>query len=429
MNFKVIVPVFFLIFISLISGCKSTAVRNVEEASIVVSPGVSLDAIKKAIIRGGQKAGWRTKSVEPGVLAASYSYKRNRFGAVVKIKYDHDSYEIVYHSSHNLKYKERAISENNSSGFFSESKDFFSENNPFKKNNELSGSTENPATIHKIYNKWIVGLESKINAELVLLSQKKHFNRATVKANRNQAVSCDDVPDYGSSGYGRISRSSVNVRQGAGTHCKIVTTVSHRDVFTLLGKKNNWYYIALNGGGNGWIYAPLVAHSKEKIQPVVTKNIRVPVTEIAPVAPLAPTKNISIAVIRFKTLNKEAQDISLGELISETFTSALVNSRHFKIIEREQLDKLVKEMEMGQTGFIETTDAVEIGKMLHADAIITGSVALLGGQIQLNARIIEIESAYVISADTKTNSYTLKNINKMVNEIVTKLAGKLGNNN
>ena len=79
---------------------------------------------------------------------------------------------------------------------------------------------------------------------------------------------------------------------------------------------------------------------------------------------------------------------------------------------------------MNQTGFIETTDAVEIGKMLHADAIITGSVALLGSQIQLNARIIDIESAYVISAETKTSQYTLQDINRMVNEIVRNLASK-----
>ncbi len=82
---------------------------------------------------------------------------------------------------------------------------------------------------------------------------------------------------------------------------------------------------------------------------------------------------------------------------------------------------------MNQTGFIETTDAVEIGKILHADAIITGSVTLLHDQIQLNARIIEIESAYVISAETKTTTYTLQNITNIANEIVAKLSRKLLN--
>ena len=158
---------------------------------------------------------------------------------------------------------------------------------------------------------------------------------------------------------------------------------------------------------NAWIFAPLVSRAQETAK-----------------QPVTPGKKISIAVVQFKTLNKEAQDIALGDLISETFTSALVNSSIFKITEREQLDKVIKEMEMNQTGFIETTDAVQIGKMLHADAIITGSVALLGNQIQLNARVIDIESAYVISAETQTSSYSLANINKMVNEIVARLASK-----
>ena len=84
---------------------------------------------------------------------------------------------------------------------------------------------------------------------------------------------------------------------------------------------------------------------------------------------MVPRKKISIAVIRFKSLDQKAHDISLEDQVSETFTST------FKIIEREQLDKVIKEMEMSKTGFIDTTDDVEIGKILHADAIITGSIA------------------------------------------------------
>jgi len=424
MIIKLFISVLFVVYCMLISGCRSTSVRNVDESQFVVPAYANMDDIKNAIGRGSVKAGWRTKSIEPGVLMASYSYKRNRFGAVVKINYDHDSYQINYHSSHNLKYKENIASESDSPEFVRDSKDFFFENNPFKKDADSTVATTKPATIHKIYNKWVSNLETKINAELAVLSQKKKQLKPLPRKRAVKVVdSCDDRPVFNVSGLGKISRSSVNIRKGAGTQCAILSVRQH-DRFTLLGQKNNWYYIALSSGENGWIYAPLVSQVTNKKQSVEKQLSSIPPPPVAtPV--MTPAKTISIAVIRFKTLNKEAQDISLGELISETFTSSLVNSRNFKIIEREQLDKLVKEMEMGQTGFIETTDAVEIGKMLHADAIITGSVALLGGQIQLNARIIEVESAYVISADTKTMSYTLKNINRMTNEIVSKLASKL----
>ena len=213
-----------------------------------------------------------------------------------------------------------------------------------------------------------------------------------------------------------VSKSRVNLRSGAGTRCTVVGAVTSNETFALLGEKNSWYYISRSNGDTGWIYAPLVKTVSGQTKPATVTATTVTI----PQGP--PREKISIAVIEFKTLNKEAQKISLGNLVSETFTSSLVNSSAFKIIERAQLDKVIKEMEMNQTGFIETTDAVEIGKMLHADAIITGSVALLEGQIQLNARIIDIESAYVISAETKTTQYTLEKINVLVDEIVSRLS-------
>jgi len=423
----------FIVCLLLISSCRTAAVRNVDETEFALPSQASLADVKRAIIRGANKAGWKSKSIDSRSLLASYSYKRNRFGAVVKITYDNDSYDISYYSSHNLKYNEQIESETgeHSDELFRDSMDFFSENNPFKKDQDISSSATKPATIHKIYNKWLINLESKINFELA------HLSRSIVKTKQTQIKqpqkehlttlsTCNTTPVFNDSGQGKTTRSSVNIRTGSSTRCAISNTISNYDEFTLLGKKGNWYYVSLDNGKKGWIYAPLVKRLETftSQQALETNTSNVPQRETAQ---QVHSKNISIAVIRFKTLNKEAQDISLGELVSETFTSALVNSRKFKIIEREQLDKLVKEMEMTQTGFIESTDAVEIGKMLHADAIITGSVALLDNQIQLNARIIEIESSYVLSADTKTSSYTLKNINLIANEIVTKLARRLGN--
>ncbi len=186
--------------------------------------------------------------------------------------------------------------------------------------------------------------------------------------------------------------------------CSIVGTLSTGAKVSLLGKQGKWYYIQQENGSNAWVYNTLISlnNTSSNTAHKVTINTT---SQPVPRPPTPASKRISIAVIQFKTLNNEARDISLGELVSESFTTALVNSNNFKIIEREQLDKVVKEMEMTQTGFIETTNAVEIGKMLHADAIITGSVALLNNQIQLNARIIEIESAYVISAESATTRY------------------------
>lgn len=434
MNKKIFASVLIMLLVLFTDGCK-TRIKTVENAPIVTPSQASLSQIRSAIIKASRRAGWRTKEIGTGELLASYSYKRNRYGATVKIRYDTHSFDIVYYNSHNLNYNENIGNEDGFSDFIRESKDMiFGDGEPDNPDDPASASdftaaAEKPATIHKIYNKWVTRLESTINSELAGLGKNPRADTSQVAAAPSataptQGISdCNDTPDSILSGQARVKRPSVNVRAGPRTLCPVSAAVSQHDTFSIMGQKKNWYYISLSNGQSGWIYAPLVTILDAGTN-VASRKVD-PSAPPPPAPPPVPTKTISIAVIHFKTLNKEAQDISLGELVSETFTSALVNSRNFKIIEREQLDKVVKEMEMSQTGIIETTDAVEIGKILHADAIITGSVALLKGQIQLNARIIEVKSAYVISADTKTTTYSLQNINRIANEIVVRLSSKL----
>ena len=46
----------------------------------------------------------------------------------------------------------------------------------------------------------------------------------------------------------------------------------------------------------------------------------------------------------------------------------------FVVVERERLDQVLKEMELGQTGLIDESQVGEVGKLLGVDAIITGQV-------------------------------------------------------
>lgn len=410
---KYFVNIGIIFLILLLAGCQAEPIYDIPDAGFTAIPNLTLAQVHNAVLRGAKKAGWESKSLGPDRILASYFAKRNKYGAVVMINFDLDSYQITYQSSHNLKYKKFSPQSNG------DDTNYFIENNPFKRKMVNQNFQRIPdATIHKVYNQWVGELKQKLDFEFNLMT----YSKPDVTVTAANKESCNDVPVKELSGRATIRKNRVNLRSGASTRCNILGVVKQAESFILLGRKKNWYYIALEQGHNAWIYAPLVvplAEQQSVAKPIVT------VQAIKEAPPSIPTKKITIAVIRFKTLNKQAQDIALGELVSEIFTSALVNAQSFKIIEREQLDKVVKEIEMNETGFIESTDAVEIGKMLSADAIITGSVALLGNQIQLNARIIEIESAFVISADSKTAQYTLKNINQITNDIVYRLSKKL----
>ncbi len=135
-------------------------------------------------------------------------------------------------------------------------------------------------------------------------------------------------------------------------------------------------------------------------------------------------EKIKVAVIEFQSLNEEAQKDNLGKIVSEILTTSFVNSESFKIIEREQLQKVTKEFELSQTGIIDTSSAKQIGKVLGADAIVTGAVIKMGRTLRLDARIIDVTSGIILTAEKSEGEVDLKSIGLMADRIVGNLVTK-----
>ncbi|MCH9696634.1 MAG: SH3 domain-containing protein [Gammaproteobacteria bacterium] len=398
-------------------SCRSAPIQDVNSHPIPVT-GLSQFQVKRAIMLGCQRAGWKLLSVKPGKIIAEHSSKKGRHSATSKITYNNNTYSINYLSSKNLNY---TTVKNDSS----DPSQVISDINPFDPAADTSAQDPNKPrqVIHKVYNQWVQTLQSEIDLAFQLPGKAKSSLPATSTqtSTASSTRDCNHVPNNKQVGHIRVNGSRVNIRTGIGKRCSILQTATYGDIFPVLGTKGKWTQIELDGGQTAWIYSSLTKRLNPSESLAASKQTKQSASKPAPPPP-PPGKKISIAVIHFKTLNKKAQEIELGNLVSEMFTTKLVNSRSFKIIEREQLAKVVKEMEMNQTGFIDASDAVEVGKMLHADAIITGSVALLGNQIQINARIIEIESAFVLDADTQSNNYTLRNMSRIVENMVRKFS-------
>lgn len=413
-----IVQFVLLIILLALYSCRSAPVQDVNSHPIPVSD-LSQFQVKRAIMLGCQRAGWKLLSVKPGEIIAEHSSKKGRHSATSKITYDKNTYSINYLSSKNLNY---STVKNDSS----DPSQVISEINPFDpaSNAAEQDSNKPKQVIHKVYNQWIQDLQSEIDLAFQLPGKAKSSRPPATSpqsATTSSSRDCNHTPNKKQDGHIRVNGSRVNIRTGIGKQCSIIQTATYGDIFPVLGTKGKWTQIELDGGQSAWIYSSLTKRLNSSESLAASKQTKQSSSQPAPPPP-PPGKKISIAVIHFKTLNQKAQEIELGNLVSEMFTSKLVNSRAFKIIEREQLAKVVKEMEMNQTGFIDASDAVEVGKMLHADAIITGSVALLGNQIQINARIIEIESAFVLDADTQSNNYTLRNMSRIVENMVKKFS-------
>src|SRR5260370_11842278 len=75
-----------------------------------------------------------------------------------------------------------------------------------------------------------------------------------------------------------------------------------------------------------------------------------------------------------------------GMLISE-----LAANPAARVVEREQIEKLLAEQHLGATGKVTPETAAKIGKLVGARYVITGSFIDFYGDFRLDARIINVE--------------------------------------
>jgi len=83
-----------------------------------------------------------------------------------------------------------------------------------------------------------------------------------------------------------------------------------------------------------------------------------------------------IAVINFEDRAGYGHNIGAG--VSDMLVTALVESDNYLVIERSELDELLKEQGLGMTGAVTPQSAAQVGKLLGIEIMVTGSVTEFG---------------------------------------------------
>ena len=92
--------------------------------------------------------------------------------------------------------------------------------------------------------------------------------------------------------------------------------------------------------------------------------------------------------------------ISVGsKVVCERLTTYMSTMKHFQIIERLLMEKLLEEQHIENTGIIDPNTVKKIGKVLGVDVIITGTlIELENNKIEINARALTSDTGAVLSA-------------------------------
>ena len=78
--------------------------------------------------------------------------------------------------------------------------------------------------------------------------------------------------------------------------------------------------------------------------------------------------------------------------------TAIVQTNCFHVVERQQLDKVLKEQDFELNDAVDQQTAVKVGELIGVDAIVIGSVLKLGAQTELDSRIVNVQSGQILAA-------------------------------
>jgi curli biogenesis system outer membrane secretion channel CsgG len=83
-----------------------------------------------------------------------------------------------------------------------------------------------------------------------------------------------------------------------------------------------------------------------------------------------------VAVVNFE--DKSGYGHNIGEGIADMLVTSLVESKKFMVIERAELDEILKEQGLGLSGTVTPQSAAQVGQLLGVELMVTGSVSEFG---------------------------------------------------
>ncbi len=86
--------------------------------------------------------------------------------------------------------------------------------------------------------------------------------------------------------------------------------------------------------------------------------------------------------------------------LTDRLRTEIINLGTVKVVERAEMDEILREQGYQQTGCFTSECMVEVGKLIGAEKIISGSISKVGNTYSVNARIINVETGEIKNSIT-----------------------------
>ncbi len=107
-----------------------------------------------------------------------------------------------------------------------------------------------------------------------------------------------------------------------------------------------------------------------------------------------------IAVFEFEAAGSVGEDgmdmENLGIGLQAMLLNELRQNSSLRIVERRELNRILQEIELGESGAVDRATAAEAGRLVGARYMVFGSITDLFGEVILTARVVSVETGELI---------------------------------
>jgi len=171
---------------------------------------------------------------------------------------------------------------------------------------------------------------------------------------------------------------------------------------------------------SGLALAPLAAQTP----PPVTSPT--PATDTPPAVSPAPAGTPVVQPLATAVLNFQTSEETLSKQGSELATlleADLSTSEHALTVEREEVDKILNEQELGKSGLVSADTAAKVGSLTGAQVLVTGRLFATGNQYMIVAKIMSTTTSRVYGVTANAND--LASLPQAAQDLSVKIDGVL----
>ena len=116
----------------------------------------------------------------------------------------------------------------------------------------------------------------------------------------------------------------------------------------------------------------------------------------------------TVAVLDFSGLmmGDGTAAVPLGKTVAAMLVTEFSGRPGMQVIERAQLNEMLREQDLALSGRVDESSAIQIGKLLGAQYVLTGQATDIVGNLRMDIRAVDVETSEVLAVMKKSGLTT-----------------------